>query len=374
MRVLSSKTRIVLIVGTISVAQLASASVVVQALADPGGYCVAHAVSEAGTYVVGYSQAPSSAALMTLWGPGGSMATYGVVNRNVIPEAISADGQRVIGELGAGGAPAFSWNPTDGIVQLPMPAQSTEAEGICVTRDGRFAVGRCRLNGFDVPTSWDQADTPTYWQPAPSNNGAKLRGGSNNLSVAVGDSYDGVAVHPTRWTQASSTGILLATLPGMTVGSATAVSSDGSVIAGYLGSSSSNAGPVWWDTAGSVHQLPVLQGTTSGGVIAMSSDGTVLCGGCTLPGDFYARPVLWINGALVSLRDLLIANGYSSSLVNTLVITSISEDGQFLSAFGGSGQNRPYLIQVPSPSWPGVLAATAFIMTRRRRLAYRDSR
>lgn len=239
----------------------------------------------------------------TALGPGGSLQDY----NQSYATAMSADTNVVAGfatnDL-TGIRQAFRWTQATGMTGLGFLAGYSWSNANAISADGTTIVGYVAN-----PTGAFESQ-PMYWTAATGIVGlgflpgdTHVYGGSGAIAVsangsvivgsAVGDSVGNH--HAFRWTQA--TGMQdLGTLPGGFYSNATAISADGTIIAGGSNNAPNNTGPVFafrWTQATGMQKLSDLlaargispgAGVVLGGAAAMSADGKITVGNLTGPG------------------------------------------------------------------------------------------
>jgi hypothetical protein len=342
----------------------ARASVSVRLLADVYNNNEPIGVSEGGIYVCGFTQLTGGSGgppRVVRWGPGGAEVPP-LQTTGMTAQAISQDGSIIDGNANfAGGYQGFRWTEATGFTALPGPAGRPFSYIHGLTRDGSYVLGSSSTNtGGGVGTAWDGAGAPHLFPPAAGASYSSLAGAANDGTVFFGSSYTSSVERASKWSSEGTAPVLLDGLSGFSQSGAGQSSVDGSVVIGGVYNSGLDGLPVMWDAAGTVHALPLLSATNYGTTVGMSADGTMIAGLCwQVPNSGPLRPVVWINGNPINVRDLLVANGVPSSLASSLQVTSMSPDGFYLTAFTSSGSiAHAYLIQLPSPG-PFALAAIA---------------
>jgi uncharacterized membrane protein len=242
--------------------------------------------------------------------------------------SISGDGSTVVGlywrdrtTFGGGSAHAFSWNETDGAIDLggSLTADSSRANG--VNYDGSVVAGWERMHpGQWQPTVWVNgaktvlADTPVTCQANEVN---------DDGTVVVGYSYDAPNATRTaaKWTFDGTdwNEELLGLLPNTPIGPSggwsfcTGISGDGSVIIGTNrfvenGPFSQATGFVWTETLGMIsiedlladHGISLPTGFQIDSLSSITQDGTKIVGTGSYPATY---PDYWT--ILIDLDDSL---------------------------------------------------------------------
>jgi probable HAF family extracellular repeat protein len=298
-------------------------------------------ISADGGVVVGYAKNSSSGVTQAFrWTASGGLvllsttSTDGVVFSTTTACCVSADGSMVAGSgTTAAGSTAtpLSWSiSTSGSNTLTAVPSSFAANQVrALSPDGTVSGG----TGTKPATTGSCAaavSLPALWpSPGPSWDGAAPLPGTNSGDVyaiatagilVVGDVYDecaGGAAPMQAFAWSPATGFTLLGAPsGATFGVATAMSSDGKLIAGYAGTSATFQAVLWTLSAG-VTGLSAGAAATGQEVgfipSGVSADGTVIVGNNATnsnPRGSSSPPELWTaaTGA-VDLFDVLLDNG-----------------------------------------------------------------
>jgi len=331
---------------------------------------------------------------------------------------VSADGSVVVGRSTTpyvNGDQAFVWTAAGGMVGLgsppvtwPITGPNSDARG--VSGDGRVVVGMAQgAQGNAEAYMWSSA---SGWQPL----GSVVTGG--DVQPAYSASYDGSVVvgmssgSPFRWT--ASTGLRY--LSG-SLGSANAITPDGSVIVGRIGTSEAFR----WTQAGGTVRLGDLPGGSFNSIAnAVSRDGSVICGSSS-SAPSSTEAFRWTeSGGMVGLGDLpggdfessaygvsgdgrtVVGMSYTDNgpeafvwdelngmeeLANVLTdrygldlsgwsldyARAISDDGSTIVGFGvnPSGRGEAWVVVIPEPTALALvgLGAAVLLIARRRRQA-----
>jgi uncharacterized membrane protein len=363
------------VAGAVAVSSGAAYAVVsVHALPYSTSYTVALDVSNGGAFVTGYGENDHVPAVPLLWSGGSSPVniegTSGLTN--ALGEHISADGSVVVGRYGSAPTRMYRWTSGTGMVPLQSPALLAPYWVNDICGDGSTAVGNYSTqDGHTYAAVWDQAGSLYMRSPGYGDVNCSASGVSYGGGIIVGRTSNAAgAVRAARWNPGQYVATTLATLPGMTVTGASAVSADGSVVVGATGTGNYDSYPLMWDGLGNLTVLPLLPGNVYGAATEVSADGSVILGVSWSP-SVSERSVLWVNGQLIALDNLLISNGVSPSLAASLNATGLSADGRYLSAYvnlpGGTSRSAPYLVEVPAPSGLGAVAVALLVAAKRRR-------
>jgi len=291
--------------------------------------------------------------------PGGELTSAAV--------AVSADGSIVVGgsssTLGTQ-SEAFRWTAQTGLVPLgDLPGGSYFSAATDVSADGSVVVG---FSTSDLPNSeafrWTAQDGMVGLGAARSS----ARAVSTDGSVIVGDI--GSLVRPFRWTAQS--GLVNLGLPSGGAIQATAqdVSSDGNMIVGAGIKPSGDAYAYVWREGSGFQNLETLSGDTISVAREVSADGNRIVG-YSRRADF--RAVLW-DGAYGS-RDLRqwLVNDFGLDLTGWLLTDAyaISSDGNTIVGVGinPQGEDEAFRAVIPEPATALLaLAAIAILCPYRR--------
>ena len=257
------------------------------------GPLVADAVSPDGSVVVGSVTTPGGVAEAAEWTQSSPIVLKGASGNPVQGNAtgVSNDGTVIVGVLdgtqGIPTTPAFSW--TNGvettITGLGSPSYSTAS---AVSPNGSIIVGGAGFGGYDL--------------------GYVLNGTNSPVEIPAKN-----------------------TVSGLDSASASAVSSDGSVVAGtyFATGTSLNGSPfVWID--GQFHEI-IESGASSGTATAVSSDGSVVVGEQTF---FSGSQLAFSWTAQNGPTNLPFPDGVSTPMT----ATGVSDNGSFIVGYyGGTG-------------------------------------
>jgi probable HAF family extracellular repeat protein len=304
----------------------------------------AHGVSADGNVVVGRSK----------WSQSNEIADYeafrwtydeGMVSLGFLPSeypsswanAISADGNVVVGGSNFWSYAAFSWTEEDGMLNLnPIPSYSIEADHIAygVSADGSVVVGH-----WGLAFRWTEDDGMMYL-PDMGWERSYATGVSADGSVIVGYGLHDEAF---RWTEDGGME-LLGTLPGGVESMAYGVSADGSMVVGECG---------WkaclWDKNNTIYSLyEVLVGLGLEDELnrwelhratAISADGLTIVGFGTNPDGRWEAWRAELGGRVLTIKGLIklienkfifggIIKGQANALISKLKAAArLFEDG-----------------------------------------------
>lgn len=207
----------------------------------------------------------------------------------LVPEAISADGQTVVGwsrVASTGRGQAFRWSQATGVQALAMPAGTLSSAAYAVNADGTVVVGGTSLGAFrwTLATGTEILPTNGVWPQdatAVSSDGTII-GGTGDLA-GHGQAF--------RWTAGSGT-IALGNLPTDDTSRVYAMSGDGAVMTGWARYSGQQQRAYRWSAHTESQVLPLLTGGIHSAARAITRDGSMIAGGVNFP-DGTAHSVLW---------------------------------------------------------------------------------
>jgi probable HAF family extracellular repeat protein len=263
--------------------------------------------------------------------------------------ALSSDGAVVAGtsDTTAGNRQAFRWTAQQGMSGLGFLSGGSASRASGTSADGAVVVGDGDANNGSPPT----ASAGFRWTAQTGAQRIAALPGSP-LCAAAGVSGDGAVVAGTcvqanntafRWTAATGPVALSRLGPGSNQqGTATAISRDGSVIAGA--GHPVLTGAAIWSADGSATILGKLPGDAEGVATALSSNGSVVAGVSTSnTGTLHA--FRWTSQS--GMVDLGAGGG---GLPGTFA-TSISDDGRIIVGWGPSPSGDMALIWDADRGW-----------------------
>ena len=296
-------------------------------------------------------------------GPGFSLSTVG----------ISDGGDTVVGyrrDESMQRWEAYRWTASSGMQSLGgwpndrLGEFSYYASG--VTGDGMVAVGSGEgapggAAGGTVAFRWAESTgmTPLGWLNDPEfvalNSWAAAV--TPDGSTIVG-SCSGVVDGVLRWQNAvrwDAVGVAhaLGSGPAWLESSATAVSADGSVIAGTALLPDSGYRAVRWDAAGNALDLGVPLGAQQSGASGISGDGSVVVGECLMNSSAFFSACIWTQSTgFITLTDFLLANGIDTSGWDSLEsATAISRNGRVIVGTGTyQGCYTSFIVDLGDPA------------------------
>jgi len=299
-------------------------------------YSKATAVSADGTVVVGFSHNADLNTEAFRWVKDGSMTGLGILFGAILKSeatAVSADGSKVAGN---GDAAVFWWENDTLSIFADSLTSGFFQEAFGMSADGSVVVGtnssmaynkkavRCE-GGIATSLGVLNASDTTSTATAVSSDG----------SVVVGFSQGNSGVQAFRWENGTMTG-----LPYYFVGDnqsrALGISPEGNVIVGYSFGSSGRQAVRWFNgSAVALAQLDGSIGYRMGTAYGASSDGKVVVGS-----DYDSLgmvAVFWSEGngyAPVSLNAFLDANTINRNGFTLLEATAVSADGTTVVGYG----------------------------------------
>lgn len=243
------------------------------------------AVSGDGRVVVGASLGPGVSRHAFRWTLTNGLQALGSVAGSTMSSAVavSYDGSVIVGQASAPGfsAVAFRWTAAAGLQQLPALVGSSLCAATGVSGNGLVIVGTCLIAG-NAGFVWTEAASMVSL--------GQFGGGTSRSSNAMAISLNGSTIvgsgHPVLTGALAWKGegqfSLLGYLPQDVAAAATAVSRDGTAIAGYSSDSFGRTRAFRWTQV--TGMVPLASGQEGlGDLVAtgMSGDGTVVVGWAT---------------------------------------------------------------------------------------------
>lgn len=324
-------------------------------------FAQATGVSADGTAVVGMSAVGFFDQTRSFRWTGGVRTDVGEIGNatDVIATAISADGGWIAGSCyGGDRAVAFRWSPSGGIEDLGVLPNGTGAEASGISGDGSVVVGTANA---DHAFRWTAAGGMQSLGILPGGTYSWGTAISSNAQVITGISSTESGERGFVWTEGSGMQAL-ELIGGVEYSAGLAISANGSVIAGY----SDNIAASWVNGVG--QSLGTLAGGTFSVFYAASGDGHTLGGlADTADGDYVA--MLWTESlGMVDLNTYLPSIGVDLTGWHLNNTTGISFDGTTIVGAGTyNGEDRGWLVTVPTPGAAGLLCLSSVLASRRRR-------
>lgn len=281
---------------------------------------------------------------------------------------ISADGSTIAG--GAMGPDydidAFLWTESSGLRELAAPDGVEYCQANGITPDGRVIVGSAAVEGQNVVVRWVDGQFQDLGHAAVRMPDAK--GVSDDGSaIATSENWDG-NLQAGRWTEAGGFELL----GGLTTNGASEawqISGDGRTIVGLASVADGMNHAFAWTSESGMVDLGLLPGDLGSSVAtAVSCDGSVIAG---TSGWFRSnRAFLWTSATgLVDLREYLIEQGVTELAGWQLhSVTDLSGDGRILIGTASSdlGEQYQFVATIPSPP-VAACGMGIFAFARRRR-------
>ncbi len=284
-----------------------------------------------------------------------------------VARAMSSDASVIVGtlngDIGYNAARPFYWREGVGLVTPGVLPGGTYGWATGVSGDGSMMVGYGDSGGY-VRWKWTMASGyQTLTAPA-GYSGAWVcsNGISEDGSVIAGyvRSDTSNTLYPARWT---STGVQVCPVAGSSNG----LRRDGRAVL----FASVNA-MRWWDD-GRIDDLGTLPGANVCWPVASSDDGGVVVGSANVA-PYTGRAWIWTDAAGMMYLDMFLqSNGVNTSAWAFSAITSISADGTTLCGFGthtyspGNSRQESFLVTIPGPLGGFVLAMPVMLCAARRR-------
>jgi probable HAF family extracellular repeat protein len=358
---------------------------------DPFRGSRASGVSSDGSIVVGSTDVTGGGIHAFRWTSATGMEDLGTLPDGGASEAygVSSDGSTIIGYSSPStgdGLRAFRWTSAGGMEDLGALPDGLFNVAIGVSSDGLTIIGESTLyGGVPNPFRWTPAVgmQPLGFGTLPGGAYAIPKGMSGDAAVIVGGALNvlfggGVEnLRGFRWTAAGGMQDL-GTVPGGLFSDALAVSSDGSVVVGYinpagLGSFAQHA--FRWTSESGLQDIDTLGGDNSV-AYGVSGDGSAVVGGGYLPTGYHA--FLWTSSlGMVDLNTYLATLGVDLTGWELSEATAISTDGSAIVGRGYfNGDERAWLVtglSVPEPSAFALsgIGTVALTLTAARRRVHR---
>jgi probable HAF family extracellular repeat protein len=279
---------------------------------------------------------------------------------------ISIDGQSIAGSVFIDTpqetARAIRWTFAGGIQDLGTLPGGDASIGNGISGDGSIVTGASFDADFNSTAfRWTSAGGMQSLGSASGVTGSEGRRVSHDGSTIIGIAYTGDGDRAFRWTSAAGMQTLPVLSPSDAASSAFGVNGDGRVIAGFSGTSA----VIWTD--GVVQDLGRLPGASSAIAFTLSNDGS-LVGGYSFFGA-RARATIWSQAlGLVDLNAYLASLGVDMTGWELQYTRDISFDGTTIVGEGRfNGQERGWVVTIPTPGSASALAFVGLLATRRSR-------
>ncbi|MBI5275111.1 MAG: PEP-CTERM sorting domain-containing protein [Burkholderiales bacterium] len=318
------------------------------------GYSEATAVSADGAAVAGTAKDAQGLPLAFRWSQAGGAQSLGLLTGGTrsTATAISSDGSVIagFGDISVaplGGTTGLRWTAAAGMEPLPRLGSSSMCAANGLSGDGSVAVGTCLLSN----------NTAFRWTASGLVGLGQYGGGLGAASSATAVSRDGAVTAGAGNPRLAGAMAWVGTSPvflgllgaGDQYASATALSSDGTVIAGMSIDSASVSHVFLWTAAGGMQRVPNPPGAVSGSVPAGISDTGLVVGWAITAGGEVAV-IGTSGGGLQSLAEWL-AREKGLALPPGWVLTranAISPDGRFIAGAGTNpqGATEAWLLRI----------------------------
>ncbi|MET3613298.1 putative HAF family extracellular repeat protein [Rhizobium aquaticum] len=308
-----------------------------QAAGINGTSGLATAVNANGTVVVGWAYNSQRQEIPIIW-----TATNGasVLDPNnpvfAIPNAVSADGTRVVGDRPGTESSAFLWTQGVGYEALNTLDNRSSSHGVGISYDGNVAV-----YNVDDGNGTGLNSRAYRW--------------TANSTIALSRLNNGNAVH------------------------ATAVSGDGMVVVGYANDGNLNnvqRAFAWRlvNGVGTMTSLDILNGGSVSRANAVNRDGSVIVGIADIDGqNAITRGFRWTQATgMITVEQWLQNNGVAVGNNQTTTATGVSADGNVVVGWLRNGHayvaRGAVAVQAPAaggtnnPATPGTTTTTAGLM------------
>ncbi|QLC74620.1 autotransporter domain-containing protein [Pseudomonas sp. LPB0260] len=310
--------------------------------APSGNRLYVNAINADGSAAVGYSQDTNAHKYHAFrWTQGGGTQFLGSLGGSFSSaHAISADGSAVVGESNANDDErfAFRWTETHGMQNLGTLGGSFSSAH-AISANGSAVIGHSTIDDANYgyhAFHWTETSGMQDLGTLEGHRYSFASAISANGSVVAGTSFDWSNL-AFRWTETS--GIQgLGTLGGPD-SYANALSADGSVVVGVSTTSSSESHAFRWTETLGMQDLGTLGGDSSE-AYAISADGGVVVG-ITDDANHKRRAFRWsAASAMQSIEDWLTSNGVAvdANAAKTSLATGVSADGNVVVGRLDNGQ------------------------------------
>ena len=271
---------------------------------------------------------------------------------------ISGNGAVVVGysqllNSGSGGH-AFSWSSATGVVGLgDVTGGNNNNTATAANVDGSVVVGGASVSFSFQATRWAAPTGMVTIGNPPGSNFSRALSTNGDGSVVVGYGVVGAGSNNTssqafRWT-ASTGSVGLDLLPGALGSIAYGVNADGSVVVGLdMRYGDINDEAFRWTASTESIGLGFLPGDNFSQANAVDADGSVVVGESGGKGIYHA--FIWTPATgMLSLQDLLVADGVNVVGWSDLIATGVSADGKVIVGNGVDplGYNEAWIANLP---------------------------
>lgn len=318
-------------------------------------FTIAKGMSADGSTVVGYSNSASGPDRAFRWTADGGLRLLDVFpgSDGGWVQAISGDGSAVVGQHvfrspgGTTHSRAALWNAAGQASDFGAVLSSTSIASVAmaVSSDAGVIVGFVGDSSVSIPVRWNAVEGTVVLPRLP---GGPVYGRATAVSadgsVVAGyfSTYINPKDRPFRWTAGTGT-VALQLPPGAVRGIARGISADGQFIVGNVVTAAGGR-PVRWNAAGQLEDLGLPADWTLPDSRAANADGSVIIGSAvTEDGD---RAFVWTEcGGIVPLEQRLTEQGvdlegwYALSEAH-----AVDASGRFVAGVGTfNGSTRPFL-------------------------------
>ena len=275
--------------------------------------------------------------------------------KNSFASSISSDGKVIVGTgtsvNSATGPEAFIWTEQEGMLRLTsiLPSHTIHSAANAVSEDGDVVVGF-----IDHPVReafrWTRAEGLVLLGDLPGGQfqSDAIGASTNGVIVGQGQSADGVEAF--RWTsETGMVGLGQLSASDFAHSTAIAVSADGSVVVGYA-SSTNSFEAFRWTAATGMKGLGFLSDDTPGShAFAISADGRVIGGWAATERDEVA--FIWTEArGMRKLWDLLLSQGINPAedgWGNLESVRGLSADGRYVVGVGKrNGRDEGFVAEI----------------------------
>lgn len=315
----------------------------------------ATAVDATGHTVVGMSYL-NAESVAFVWQQSTGMQTLETANGAFLASAITPDGQTIAGHAhSATGDASFVTNTTQGFTPINNAAPGNLAGASGVSADGKVVVGWSpTANNIYEPYRWTQQTGRQFLTDLQGGTSAGIASAiSPDGSVIVGELGTFFQTEASRWTETEGF-VRLGDLTGGSLYSrAYGVSNNGNVIVGF-GSTDAGLEAFRWDQTSGMVGLGYLPTKGPSSIaVAVTPDGSAIVGGSGVGPDTAA----FVWDAAHGMRSIHALLAADSQLVGNLTgwdlkyATAISANGQAIVGNGVNpqGKNEAFLVLLDAP-------------------------
>lgn len=341
----------------------------------------ASAISRDGSAVTGHCYSFDGYRRAFRWTRAGGIQDLGVLLGATSSHggACSGDGATIAGDSGVGfdgPTRAFRWTADGGMQDLGITAESGWSWSRAASSDGSTVVGDyVTTDGYVRAFLWTDAGGAHDLGLWPGGHSASANAISDDGSTVAGSAEAGINhTIAFRWTcdgGVQDLGSLAC--EWFDVSGAEAISSDGSITVGFSyldnGDNTACCRATRWTETGGVQDLGALPGQAGSMATAISGDGSVIAGYCVVDYWIPHRPFLWTSTlGMVDLQAYIASQGVDLVGWSLVDVTGLSADGSAMTGWGTTdGQQRAWLItglSVPEPTTAALLGLAGLLVIR----------